>query len=89
MNATKQHNISLPLKISKFIDSLPKGKKGKFIISAIEEKMQTEAQQKVREMLANLEPQVIDTDKTSVELIQEARNARSEQIINNYKDHNE
>lgn len=87
MNALKQYNISLPRKLADVIDQLPNGEKGKFIATAVKEKIEKAekelARQKVKSLLANIKPVKVKNYKGSVDEVEAARNGRSEDILNN------
>lgn len=83
----KQYTFSLPPEVGVIIDSLPKTKKSEYVAEALMLKEKFKAQQKVLSLLDSIKPSEGISDKSSVELVQEARAARSDQLIANFNTH--
>ena len=83
----KQYTFSLPPEVGLIIDKLPKTKKSEYVTEALMLKEKFKAQQKVLSLLDRIKPSEGISDKSSVELVQEARAARSDQLVANFNIH--
>jgi len=82
----RQYTFSLPDEASTLIDAQPKSAKSLYVTEALLLKAKFDAQEKVLTLLDKIKPQVGISDKSSVELVQEGRNARAQQLIDNCND---
>lgn len=85
----KKYTFSLPPEVGVIIDNLSKTKKSDFVAQAILNQERTIAQKKALDVLALIKPKTWDTDRDSVQLVQEARDSRSEQILSKTSNKNE
>ena len=81
----KQYTFSLPEEVGQVIDALPKTEKSKFVADAVKNQVRMKAKQKALNIIDLLNPKDWETDKDAVQLVQEARTDRSEQILANQK----
>jgi hypothetical protein len=79
----KQYTFSLPKEAGSLIDAQPKSVKSQYVADALLLKAKFDAQDKLLTLLDRIKPQKGVSDKSSVELIQEARNARTQQLTDN------
>ena len=80
----KQYTFSLPPEVGVIIDRLPKTQKSAFIAEAVVLTEKFQSQKKVLSLLDSIKPISGASSKSSVELVNEARNARSDQLISNF-----
>ena len=81
--SNKQYTFSLPSEVAALIDAQPKSAKSQYVTDALLLKAQLDAQKKVLALLDEIKPQKGASDKDSVALIQDARNIRAQQLIDN------
>lgn len=79
----KQYTFSLPPEAAHIIDALPKMEKSECVAQALVQFSKEQARQKALNVLELLQPQVWDTEKDAVTLVQEARQKRSDHLSNN------
>lgn len=79
----KQYTFSLPPEVGMVIDALPKMKKSEYVADALMLKGNFNAKKRLLTMLDNIKPRKWLSNKGSVELVQEAREIRAQQLINN------
>ena len=82
----KQYTFSLPNEASALIDAQPRSVKSRYVTEALLLKAKFDAQEKVLSLLDSIKPQKGISDKSAVELIRDARDARAQQLINNCHD---
>ena len=81
--SNKQYTFFLPSEVAALIDAQPKSAKSQCVTDAFLLKAQLDAQKKVLALLDEIKPQKGASDKDSVALIQDARNIRAQQLIDN------
>lgn len=79
----RQYTFSLPQEAGALIDAQPKSAKSQYVANALLLKAKFDAQEKLLTLLDGIEPQKGISDKSAVALVQEARNARAKQLIDN------
>ena len=83
----RPYTFSLPDDVARTIDALPKARKSEFVAEAVRMRSQRDAQARVLTLLDEIQPQKGLSDKSAVELIQEARDARAQTLIHNVNTH--
>lgn len=79
----KQYTFSLPEEVANVIDALPKTEKSKYIAQAVLNQERSKAKQKALDVIALLDPKDWGTDTDAVDLVNEMRIGRSNQILSN------
>ena len=79
----KQFTFSLPEEVAEIIDALPKTEKSNYIAQAVLNQEKEKAKQKALDVIALLHPKEWDTEKDAVELVQEARTTKANNILSN------
>ena len=79
----KQYTFSLPPEAGSIIDALPKTEKSECVAQALIQFRKEKARLKTLDILSLLQPKDWGTEKDSVILVQEAREKRANQLIDN------
>ncbi len=83
MKTTEPRTYSLPTDVCEFLDKLPRNARSKFVSQTLRREVGRRAKEKALATLDSIVPVKTDGKKSSVELVQELRNKRRQQIIDN------
>ena len=79
----RQYTFSLPEHVGVLVDAQPRSTKSQYVADALLLKAKCDAQHNVLALLDEIKPKKGISDKSSVELIRDARDARARQLIDN------
>ena len=74
--------FTIPEKVVEFLDTLPKREKSKFVSNALIQAIKDKNKADALAFLDSIEP--VESDKGSVELLEESRKQRLDYLLNSY-----